>query len=335
MPTLAVSEHGGEVLVAQCPARLPVAADVSRRKSLRGKASHASAESPPPGCLRRPIPHGGTVCLLLTLPARPQPTADGLRPPFPPATTEPMPRAPEPTDVTLVQSAQAGDLDALNCLLSRHRPAFIRRAECACGDPTEAQDVCQEACLKATHSLVRFVAGRSFRAWVFAFIDNEAKNWRRNLKKVCTPTLEIDIHIMETMSADADNKSEADLRALLAMLSGGAEELRKPSAGTAAFMLEYYAEQQELPSVRAIAQATHTSHGAAQLNRRAILASWRRALAAAELQVPTHRKAQTTNPAGNHRADRPAHEVIPQLGRAGFAQTAAFRSPRRGDPTNG
>ena len=140
---------------------------------------------------------------------------------------------------------------------------------------------------------------------------------------------------METMTAEIANDSEEDLRSMLALLAHRADGLPQPRRRAAAFMLHHYEEERELPTVRAIAQATHSSQGAAQLDREAILASWRRALATTELQVPTHRKAQTTNPAVNHRADRPAHEVIPQLGRAGFAENAVFRSPRRGDPTNG
>jgi len=194
-------------------------------------------------------------------------------------------------DPTLVQHAQAGDDQAINCLLSRHWPAFRRSAERACGDPTEAEDVCQEACLKAIHSLGRFVAGRSFRAWVSSFIGNEAKNSARNLKKAGTRTQGIDIDIIETVSARADNKSEADMTTLLAMLSGQVPELRESRRQSAIFMIEYYAREHELPTIRMIARATHSSQGAAQRNHGAILAFWRHILAASELEVPSHRRA--------------------------------------------
>ena len=194
-------------------------------------------------------------------------------------------------DTTLVQNAQAGDVESLDCRFCLHRPSFRRRAERACGDPAAAEDICQEACLKAIDCLDRFVAGRSFRAWVFAFIDNEAKNSRRNLKIFCTRNHEIDIDIIETMSAGADSKSEADMTIMLALLSRQVPELRPSRRQTAIVMIEYYATEREFPTVRLIAQATHCSQGAAQINRQAVLASWRHILTASELELPNRQRA--------------------------------------------
>src|SRR5207249_315413 len=159
-------------------------------------------------------------------------------------------------DDMLVQNAQAGNAASIDCLLCKYWPDFWHRAKRACrGDLAAAEDVCQEACLKAIHAFDRFVAGRSFRAWVFAFIDNEAKNWRRNLKKDCTRTQEIDIHIIETMSAGADNNSEADEREILRFLSERAAQLALPQRPSAIFMLAHYERLHEYPTIRAIAQA--------------------------------------------------------------------------------
>ena len=186
-------------------------------------------------------------------------------------------------DEALVQKAQAGDPESIDCLLCMYLPDFRRHARCACGgDLAAAEDVCQEACLKAIYALDRFVAGRSFRAWVFAFINNEARNWKSNLKKDCTRTQKIDIHIIETMSASADNNSEADEREILRFLSERAAQLALPQRPSAIFMLAHYERLHEFPTIRAIAQATHCSQGAAQLYRRANLASWRHLLTASQ-----------------------------------------------------
>src|SRR5436309_9204668 len=83
-------------------------------------------------------------------------------------------------DATLVQNAQAGDSQALECLFCRHRPAFFRRAKHASGDPTAAEDLCQEACLKATLKLPCLAVPGNFRGWVFGIIDTKARHWRRN-----------------------------------------------------------------------------------------------------------------------------------------------------------
>src|SRR5881628_3207287 len=95
--------------------------------------------------------------------------------------------APKPNDAALIQNAQAGDAEALDCLLCKYRPDFRRHAEVACGgDHSAAEDVCQEACIKVIQCLPRFVAGRNFRRWVFGIINNQARHWKRNSKKVCT-----------------------------------------------------------------------------------------------------------------------------------------------------
>src|SRR5207249_943794 len=119
-------------------------------------------------------------------------------------------------DEALVQKAQAGDAESIDCLLCMYLTDFRRRARCACGgDLAAAEDVCQEACLKVIHCLPRFVRGRSFRCWAFGFIDNEARRRQRNLKRICTASQELGNDIIETMSAGADNKSEADEREIL------------------------------------------------------------------------------------------------------------------------
>jgi hypothetical protein len=86
------------------------------------------------------------------------------------------------------------------------------------------------------------------------------------------------------MSADADNKSEADERELLRFLSERAAQLAQSQRPTAMFMLLHYGHLHEFPTVRA--QAIHSSQGAAQLNRRAILAFWSHILIAADLHAP-------------------------------------------------
>jgi len=191
----------------------------------------------------------------------------------------------EINDAALVRKAQAGDTVSLEILLCKHWADFCRRAIKAFDGRTGTQDIRQRACLKAIDSLDRFVAGRSFRAWVFAFIDNEAKTFRRNLKIVCTRTQQIDIHIIETMSAGAENRSEADEREILILLSKRARQLAKPQQASAIFMLSHYERLREFPTVRAIAQATRSSQGAAQLNRKAILASWRHILTGSEFEI--------------------------------------------------
>ena len=197
-------------------------------------------------------------------------------------TTAPETQAPF-SDAALVQQAQTGDLEAIDELLCRNWSAFRRHAEQVCSDPIQAQDLCQEACLKAIASLPRLRRADAFRAWVRGFITNEARNWRRNSKKVGTPLDEMDTSLVEHMSVPASSQSPADFQYLMDMLCQQARRQEGACRAAAAFMLEYYRQEQAFPPVRAIAEATHSSHGTAQRCREAILLAWRRTLTAFNL----------------------------------------------------
>src|SRR5439155_17337825 len=185
------------------------------------------------------------------------------------------------SDATLVLNAQAGDAQALECLFCRHRPDFWHHAKCACGDPTAAEDICQEACMKAMSKLPCLAMPNNFRGWVFGMIDNEARHWKRNLKIVCTRSEAIGTDIIETMIVANPIYSLEDTEIIFGLLSQGTASMPARSREVALFMLKHYRIEQQFPTVRAIAQATHSSHGAAQLHRRAVMASWRRITAAA------------------------------------------------------
>ena len=198
---------------------------------------------------------------------------------------------PGPNDAILLQNAQNGDAEALESLICRHRPAFFRHAKHACGDPTAAEDICQEACLKAILKLPCLAMPSNFRGWVFGIIDNEAMHLKRNLKIVCTRSEAIGTNIVETMIAETAIDSQEQTETLLGLLGQRTASMPARLRGVALFMIDHYRKEQQFPTVRAIAQATHTSQGAAQLHRRAVLAYWRHILTACELDVPSLHRA--------------------------------------------
>ena len=80
----------------------------------------------------------------------------------------------ERTDAQLVERALAGDDAALSALFERHlKPlyAFVRRF---LGDDAEAEDVAQDAMVKAWRSLATFDVARNFRTWLFRIARNAA-----------------------------------------------------------------------------------------------------------------------------------------------------------------
>jgi RNA polymerase sigma factor (sigma-70 family) len=80
-------------------------------------------------------------------------------------------------DDDAVARAVAGDVDAFAGLVERHRALALRVAYGIAGD--DAEDVVQEAFVKAFRALPRFDTGRRFRPWLLAIVANEARNRRR------------------------------------------------------------------------------------------------------------------------------------------------------------
>ena len=83
-------------------------------------------------------------------------------------------------DAVLVARARAGDREAFGVLVTRHQRAALRTAFAIGGSESEAEDVTQEAFVKAFRSLRRFEEGRPLRPWLMQIVANEARNRRRS-----------------------------------------------------------------------------------------------------------------------------------------------------------
>lgn len=81
-------------------------------------------------------------------------------------------------DADLVGRVRAGDTDAYAVLVRRHAPVAMRTAVLL-GAGSDAEDVVQEALVKAYRSLDRFRADRPFRPWLLRIVANEARNAHR------------------------------------------------------------------------------------------------------------------------------------------------------------
>jgi len=76
-------------------------------------------------------------------------------------------------DARFVELARAGDLAAFERLVERHRAIVVRVAGRIVG-PDAAEDVAQDAFLRAFHRLPRFRADAPFRAWLLRIAQNAA-----------------------------------------------------------------------------------------------------------------------------------------------------------------
>ena len=78
--------------------------------------------------------------------------------------------------------ARAGDLDAYEVLVVRHTPA-AHRAAVLLGAGAEADDVVQEALVKAYRQLARHRGDTGFRPWLLAIVANETRNLHRSRRR--------------------------------------------------------------------------------------------------------------------------------------------------------
>jgi RNA polymerase sigma-70 factor (ECF subfamily) len=87
--------------------------------------------------------------------------------------------APAPEERDLVERARRGDHGAYAALVREHEQAAFRVAYVLLGSAADAEDVAQEAFVKAYRALGRFRAGAPFRPWLLRIVGNEARNHRR------------------------------------------------------------------------------------------------------------------------------------------------------------
>lgn len=82
------------------------------------------------------------------------------------------------SDDEILARVRGGDRDAYAELVVRHAPVAIRTASLL-GAADDAEDVVQEAFVKAYVALDRFRTGAAFRPWLLRIVVNEARNLHR------------------------------------------------------------------------------------------------------------------------------------------------------------
>lgn len=83
---------------------------------------------------------------------------------------------PEDTDQELVRRVQAGDQAAFNLLVLKYQHRVLKLVGRFVNDPAEAEDVAQEAFLKAYRALASFRGDSAFYTWLYRIAINTAKN---------------------------------------------------------------------------------------------------------------------------------------------------------------
>jgi RNA polymerase sigma factor (sigma-70 family) len=110
----------------------------------------------------------------------------------------------QPADRQLIEAAQRGDRDAYAALVSRHQHIAFRAAYLICGSAADAEDVGQDAFVKASLALHRFRPSSPFRPWLIRIVINEARNSRRTAGRRANLALRLaDVGHEDAPGADA------------------------------------------------------------------------------------------------------------------------------------
>ena len=80
-------------------------------------------------------------------------------------------------DQLLVERVQKGDTRAFDLLINKYQHRIISLVARYVSDQTEAQDVAQEAFIKAYRAIERFRGDSAFYTWLYRIAINTAKNW--------------------------------------------------------------------------------------------------------------------------------------------------------------
>jgi RNA polymerase sigma-70 factor (ECF subfamily) len=80
------------------------------------------------------------------------------------------------TDQQLVQRVQAGDQSAFNLLVLKYQHRVLKLVSRFVNDAAEAEDVAQEAFIKAYRALPTFRGDSAFYTWLYRIAINTAKN---------------------------------------------------------------------------------------------------------------------------------------------------------------
>jgi RNA polymerase sigma-70 factor (ECF subfamily) len=110
-------------------------------------------------------------------------------------------------DQVLVSRVQAGDQAAFNLLVLKYQRKVLRLVSRIVRDPSEVEDVVQEAFIKAYRALPQFRGESAFYTWLYRIAVNTAKNHLVSLGKQPIP--------MTDLTSDEDDTESFEMRSVL------------------------------------------------------------------------------------------------------------------------
>ncbi len=158
-------------------------------------------------------------------------------------------------DAALVAGAKNGDINAYAELVRRHQKLALRVAYLVSGSEADAEDITQDAFVKAYASLARFDPARPWTPWLLRIVRNEARNRRRRGGRQARLALRV---ATDPVSGDAAPSPEAAIvtRDQHARLLAVVDSLPKPQRDV--IVCRYFLELSEVETSRALGLAVGT-----------------------------------------------------------------------------
>lgn len=150
-------------------------------------------------------------------------------------------------DILLCEQAQRGSEEAFTCLFHRYYEAIRAFSFRLCSDTAGAEEITQEAFIKAARHLPTFRGDASFKNWLYQITLHTARDWQR--RYIRRPQLE---KALAQELATSDTARDSDFDPLYRAL----EEL--PEAHRQAVILVYYEgfDHREAAKILGCAEAT-------------------------------------------------------------------------------
>lgn len=126
----------------------------------------------------------------------------------------------EPSDEVLVAGVRQGDAAAADRLVRRHLPLALTIALAVVGSRMDAEDVCQDAMVRALEKIDDCRSPSRFRYWLVQIVRNQARNALAKQRVRSGPALD-DIEERPAPGHASEGAERGELRAALVSALGG------------------------------------------------------------------------------------------------------------------
>ncbi len=175
--------------------------------------------------------------MIMTEPARRKPTQAEEKvqgsPPLP-SRPEEEPAPPQIEETELVKNARQGDLEAYDELVRRYQERIYATIYHMTSNHEDANDLAQEAFIKAFHALKSFKGGSSFYTWVYRIAVNKTINFLKQRKNKAQMSLDdLDFNAehdpdLVALISDKTPRREVNLAELQEKLNEAMQKLSEP-----------------------------------------------------------------------------------------------------------